>query len=377
MIKIDAVQVGPRRRPSRDVSALADSIAEVGLLQPIVVTPSARLVAGYHRLEACKALGWTEIPATVVDLDELGAELAEIDENLIRNDLTELERGRHCIRRQEIHEVLHPDTKAGAAQAAGMNRKLGHNVAVDSTATFAKDAAAKLGVSESTVRQSIQIARDIVPEVQEAIRDTPLADRKDDLLKLSRMDEDEQRDVATAVADKGAASLRDARGGGGMFSSRSVEHYTPEGIVDSVVDCLGAIDLDPCSHDAERSHIPAAKHFVLADDGLTQDWWGRVYMNPPYGREIGTWVAKLVESYEAGAVSAAIALVPARTDTKWWSLIDDHLLCLLRGRLHFTKDAAQGGAPFPSAAFYLGHDWRAFVESFGPLGSVWERVPGV
>ena len=67
-MRIDSVQVGKRRRPSRDVSALAESIAQVGLLQPIVVTPSDRLVAGYHRLEACKALGWAEIPATVVEI---------------------------------------------------------------------------------------------------------------------------------------------------------------------------------------------------------------------------------------------------------------------------------------------------------------------
>ena len=79
-MRIDQVQIGYRyRKDLGDVRSLADSIAEVGLLHPIVVTPEGRLIAGQRRLEACRKLGWVEIPATVVDL--LQAARGEAHEN--------------------------------------------------------------------------------------------------------------------------------------------------------------------------------------------------------------------------------------------------------------------------------------------------------
>ena len=69
------------------VEELAESIKEVGLINPITLTEDYTLIAGAHRLEACKLLGYTEIEANVLSIDNLRAELAEIDENLIRSEL--------------------------------------------------------------------------------------------------------------------------------------------------------------------------------------------------------------------------------------------------------------------------------------------------
>jgi len=66
-----------------------------------------------HRIEAYKLLGRTEIEATVVSLSELDAELAQIDENLIRNELTVLERAEQLKRRKEIYEAKYPESRAG------------------------------------------------------------------------------------------------------------------------------------------------------------------------------------------------------------------------------------------------------------------------
>ena len=68
-MEIERIQVGFRyRKDLGDVRSLAQSIEEVGLLHPVVVTPEGRLIAGQRRLEACRALGWIDIPVTVVDL---------------------------------------------------------------------------------------------------------------------------------------------------------------------------------------------------------------------------------------------------------------------------------------------------------------------
>lgn len=83
---IDQIQIGYRyRKDLGDLKPLSASIEEVGLLHPVVVTPAGRLIAGQRRLEACRGLGWTDIPVTVVDL--LQAARGEAHENFVRKDL--------------------------------------------------------------------------------------------------------------------------------------------------------------------------------------------------------------------------------------------------------------------------------------------------
>src|SRR3979409_2606519 len=85
-MRLDQITIGSRyRKELGDVRALADSIAEVGLLHPVVVTPEGRLIAGQRRLEACRTLGWTEVSVTVGDLYQ--AARGEAHENFVRKDL--------------------------------------------------------------------------------------------------------------------------------------------------------------------------------------------------------------------------------------------------------------------------------------------------
>ena len=96
------VNDGRRGADPEAVHELADSISKVGLLNPITVDQEYTLIAGLHRLEAAKLLGWAEIECTVSSLDGLLAELAEIDENLIRRSLDYFSQGEHLNRRKEI-----------------------------------------------------------------------------------------------------------------------------------------------------------------------------------------------------------------------------------------------------------------------------------
>jgi hypothetical protein len=160
------------------------------------------------------------------------------------------------------------------------------------------------------------------------------------------------------------------------FSSDTPEHYTPREIIDAVLDCFGEIDLDPCSNSKTQPNVPARNHYTIEDDGLWQSWEGRVYMNPPYGRDIPDWVAKLCDSHESGGVTEAIALVPARTDTQWWQRLRDYPVCFVTGRLKFGGNTE--AAPFPSAVFYLGNNLEAFYYAFQGIGDIWQRIePGM
>ena len=129
-VKISDIKVNPGRRGvlDNDVEELALSILDVGLLNPITLTEDYTLIAGLHRLEAVKLLGWTEVECTITDLEGLSAELAELDENFARANLSPLEMGDLLKRRKDIYEELYPETKAGTAQAIGMNKAKGNNV---------------------------------------------------------------------------------------------------------------------------------------------------------------------------------------------------------------------------------------------------------
>jgi site-specific DNA-methyltransferase (adenine-specific) len=132
------------------------------------------------------------------------------------------------------------------------------------------------------------------------------------------------------------------------FSSASDEWPTPRAYFETVEREFGPFDLDPCATPASAK---APKYFTKADDGLAQEWRGRVWMNPPYGRTIGAWMRKAYEAAQAGAV--VVCLVPARTDTAWWhDYAAKGTVRFLRGRLKFGD--AKNSAPFPSALVVFG-----------------------
>ena len=205
LIPINEITISPGRREvqSGDVKELADSIAEVGLINPIMVDQSHTLIAGLHRLEAMKMLGRTEIECTVSDLAGLQAELAEIDENFIRKDLSDAEFRELLLRRKEIYESLHPETKAtydgGEFRGNQHQKVVGENFSA-TTKSFVQDTADKLGVSPRTVELQIQTAKNLTPEAKEILRDSDTKITKQSALKLSRLAPEQQREAARQLA---------------------------------------------------------------------------------------------------------------------------------------------------------------------------------
>ena len=129
---------------------------------------------------------------------------------------------------------------------------------------------------------------------------------------------------------------------GPMFTSNTCEWETLQELFDSLNAEFG-FELDVC---ATPSNAKCERYFTREMDGLSQEWKGVCWMNPPYGREIGKWIRK---AYEASILGATVVcLIPARTDTSWF-----HDYCIkgevrfIRGRLKFG--GSKNNAPFPSA----------------------------
>ena len=170
-------------------------------------------------------------------------------------------------------------------------------------------------------------------------------------------------DTKTQTAKRncdGQPSLAPATGSAASvhFSSATPEWSTPQEFFDRL-NATHRFTLDPC---CTHQNAKCVKHYTAAENGLDHSWQGeRVFMNPPYGREISAWMKKAYEESRGSAF--VVCLVPARTDTAWWH---DYAIkgevTFIRGRLKFG--AGKNSAPFPSA-----------VVTFKPSNAAAHRQP--
>lgn len=164
------------RQASRSqVDALVASIREVGLLNPITVAPTDggfALVAGMHRLEACRVLGMAAVPAITLDLDANQRIIAECDENLCAPTLTASERAEFTRRRKAAYEALHPETRADAPKG---NQYASRQVGDKQPAPrFTADTAASTGQSERAVQRDAERGEKVSDDALGMIRGTRL-----------------------------------------------------------------------------------------------------------------------------------------------------------------------------------------------------------
>lgn len=157
-----------------------------------------------------------------------------------------------------------------------------------------------------------------------------------DLLPASDLRRPDAGERAALGLAPGSASVH--------FSSNTDEWPTPQDFFDKCNAEFGPLELDPCS--SHENH-KCPRYFTRDDNGLAQDWApARVWMNPPYGREIGEWMRKAWVESQRGAL--VVCLVPARTDTAWWhEYAMRGTVRFIRGRLKFGGH--ENSAPFPSA----------------------------
>jgi ParB family transcriptional regulator, chromosome partitioning protein len=208
---LDLIDVGNRLRPVDPdyVALIAESMAERGQDTPIVVTAAGgpdgnhQLIAGAHRLAAARALGWAEIDVLYSDAEELQAQLQEIDENLIRRELSALDRAVFLARRKEIYEALNPETKHGGKREKGKSQSF-----ATWSGRFTKATADKLGLSERSIQLAVRRAS-LPAEIREAIATHPISDSGSELDKLIAAPLDRQRAVVAALtrAEKPARNV--------------------------------------------------------------------------------------------------------------------------------------------------------------------------
>jgi len=198
IVTIAQIKVGLNRRPLKQqkVIELIESIKANGLLNPITVDQDLNLIAGLHRLTACKMLGLEQVECNIITCaDSAHARLAEIDENLIRSELDALERAELWLERDRILESLQLRAKPGDNQYT-YKGKGSETISPPPKTTF--ELAQAVGYTERTFQQGKQIAKSILPEVKEAIKGTAIAKSTTALLKVARAGSKEREQAEKA-----------------------------------------------------------------------------------------------------------------------------------------------------------------------------------
>jgi DNA N-6-adenine-methyltransferase (Dam). len=154
-----------------------------------------------------------------------------------------------------------------------------------------------------------------------------------------------------------------------LTSHKSDEHNTPSYIIEAAREVLGIIDLDPMSNTLANKTVKATKFYTKEDNGLAKDWYGRVWLNPPFSLAKSA-IPKLIESYKSGQIEEAVLLIKSDVSTQNYKLLYPYPFCELNRRVKFENVDNKDSAPFPVVLFYLGRKYYKWNNTMWKLGKV-------
>jgi ParB family chromosome partitioning protein len=331
---------------------LEQNIKVEGCRDPLVVwlTESGDeiLIDGHNRFEICERLG--------VQFRTVGLEFAnrtEVLDWIYRNQL-----GRRNLSPADASELRGRMYNGRKKKHGGERKASPQNEDLKTAEVVAKET----GVSKATIERDGKYAEAVdtvakeVPEVREKVRSGEIT--KADVIKAAKTPEKVKEILAKPHVSN---------------NSGNNEWYTPAEFCESARVVMGEITLDPASCKVANKQVRASKFFTAEQDGLNREWFGCVWLNPPYGQPlIADFAKKVVTEWQSGRIQAAIVLVNNATETAWFQsmLIEAHAVCFKSGRIRFLDaTGAPANTPLQGQAFlYFGPDKKAFVREFSKYG---------
>lgn len=154
---------------------------------------------------------------------------------------------------------------------------------------------------------------------------------------------------------------------------KEADHWqTPARFIEAARLTMGSIDLDPASCASANERVKAKYYFTEQDNGLTHQWFGNIWMNPPFSLN-DKFMPYLVSEYKSGRVKQACVISFASTETEWYRCLVEYPICYLFPRVNYIKPLGikeSSGAPKASSVAYLGPDIARFAQVFGRYGYI-------
>lgn len=339
-----------------EIDDLARDILENGQREPVWMY-QGQVIDGRNRMAACERIGRPPTTREFLGADD---ELLPfvISLNLKRRHLTESQR----------------------MMVAANVANLAHGVRADRAANLPvlpvtqADAADMLNVSERGVRMAAKVRDEAPPEVVQAVQAGALSVSL--AAEVADLPPEAQEVVAAAPVEQMREVAREeVKRAHVANNSGNNEWYTPAEFISRARTVMGGIDLDPASSEVANRTVGATRFYTAEDDGLAQEWRGRVWMNPPYAQPlIGQFCEKLVAEVSAQNVEQAVVLVNNATETQWFQtlLMQATAACFPKGRVRFIDpEGKPSGAPLQGqAVLYFGANTQEFARAFDSLGRV-------
>lgn len=334
--------------------ALKSDIRQYGLREAIWIL-DGQILDGRNRFKACQEVGVTPIlkeyegedpAAFVVSLNLKRRHLSESQRAMVAAKLANLENGVRADRSSANLQSLPPVTQS--------------------------EAASLLNVSPRSVATAKKVEEQAEPELVEAVANGQVSVSA--AAMATALPREEQQAIMAEIEQGGKPSEVIKNHVLATKHTGDEESYTPKEYLASARTVMGVIDLDPASNPMAQENVGADRYFTVDDDGLTQEWAGNVWMNPPYtARVINRFIDKLVDHYEAGEVTQAIVLTNNNTDTSWFHQGANAAaaVCFTAGRINFLKRDGSRSSPTNGQAFlYFGDNLSAFKNEFSKHGMV-------
>lgn len=333
-----AALIPPLTKDERE--GLEQSIRQDGIRDPII-TWRGQIIDGHNRYEIARKLG---VSFNVVErefTDESAAKAWMIHNQFARRNLSAYQRSLLAL---ELKPLIAGQAKEHQRQG-GQDKVLQKSVKPIDTQ---KEVAKLAGVSHDTIAKVERIEREATPEIKEQVISGELS-----------INAAYQQVKKPHVAQ----------------NSGNNEWYTPAEYIEAARKTMGNIDLDPASSDIANKTVGASEYYTIETDGLKQNWFGNVWLNPPYSTDkIGAFVNKLIE--ELPNIDSAVLLVNNATETIWFSRIVEvaSAVCFPKGRVKFVDiNGNSSGAPLQGqAVLYIGEEVNKFIDSFAHFG--WAAV---
>jgi hypothetical protein len=327
-----------------------------GARDPLVVWASKgklTVLDGHNRYEICTRL------ALPFDIHEMRFKArGEAEDWIDKNQLgrRNLDARQMSLLRGRRYNRTKKDAHCGANQVAGRM-----------SATTAESLAAEHGVNEKTIRRDGEFAEAVEAlGIEREIVAGEIHAPKHEIVAAANAlpKEPTQEQVAEAVeAVKSRPHV--------VNNSGDNEWYTPKEYIEAARLVLGGIDVDPASNPVANEVVGASTFYTPEDSGLDKDWYGTVWMNPPYESGlIGQFAEKLCDSYASGNVTGAIVLVNNATETRWFQSLAEQAsaACFPKGRVKFWHPRKVAVPLQGQAILYLGPNADNFARAFSQFG---------